>query len=220
LSPTRIAEQARECMDATMVSHPSYEHANPADIASSSSGDPLNRALGIVALAGLAAMIVICLVVQWRRSDLNWLAVPLSMYLEGPYGAWVQASFFALAPGVVALAIGSYRALGKHVCSVISMALFIIAAVALCVMASNLPDATRWPVTRHGTIHQWAAFATFMGTIIAMLVQSWRLRLDPRWRQQFASAITIAMVAFVCFWVFALVVLWLWRAAWQLVRAG
>lgn len=35
----------------------------------------------------------------------------MSIYVQGPYGRWVQASFFAPAPGIAALGIGWYRAL-------------------------------------------------------------------------------------------------------------
>jgi hypothetical protein len=75
-----------------------------------------------------------------------------------------------------------------------------------------------------------------MGTILAILVQSWRLRLDPHWRPHFSGALAIAIAAFVYFWIFALirpiprglgeqavialVVLWLWRASWHLMRTG
>jgi uncharacterized membrane protein YozB (DUF420 family) len=219
-----------------MVTRPAHHDVSPGPGVRLRAADPVNRALGFIALLGLAIMIVICLLVQWLRTDLNWITVPLSMYLEGRYGAWVQASFFALAPGVVALATGTYRALDARARSIIPAGLFILAAVALCVMACHMPDATPWPVTRHGIIHQWAAFATFMGTTLAMLVQSWGLRRDRRWHRRYRQALAVAIAAFVGFWLFALIraiprgagekavialaLLWLWRAAWQLLRAG
>jgi hypothetical protein len=67
-----------------------------------------------------------------------------------------------------------------------------------------------------------------------MLLQSWRLRYDPRWRAHFRSAFVLAAVTFVALWTYALVkpiprglgekivialiLLWLGRAGWWLAR--
>jgi hypothetical protein len=68
----------------------------------------------------------------------------------------------------------------------------------------------------------------------AALLQSLRLRFDPRWRERFIEATTIASACVVYFRVYArspiprgigekavlaLVLAWLWRASWWLVRA-
>ena len=175
-----------------------------------------------------------CVLVQFLRTDLDWITVSLSIYVKGPYGRWVQASFFAPAPGIAALGIGWYRALDRRARSVFPLILFLVAAAALCITASFIADATRWPTTLHGTIHQWAAFGTFICVTTAALLQSLRLRFDPHWREQFIEATTIATVCVVYFWVYALspiprgigekavitlVLLWLWRTSWWLVRA-
>ena len=203
--------------------------------ATSTRADSLTRALGIVALAGVAFITVTCLLVQFLRTDLDWITVSMSIYVEGPYGHWVQASFFAPAPGIAALAIGWYRALDRRARSVFPLVLFVVGAAALCVTAFFIADATRWPTTLHGTIHQWAAFGTFICVTTAALLQSLRLRLDLRWRGHFIEAATIASASVVYFWVYALspiprglgekavialVLLWLWRASWWLARSA
>lgn len=200
----------------------------------STRADSLTRALGVVALIGVAFITVTCLLVQFLRTDLDWITVSMSIYVKGPYGHWVQASFFAPAPGIAALGIGWYRALDQRARSAFPLILFLVAAAALCITASFIADATRWPTTLHGTIHQWAAFGTFTCVTTAALLQSLRLRFDPYWREQFIEATTIASVSVVYFWVYALspiprgvgektvitlVLLWLWRASWWLVRA-
>jgi len=116
---------------------------------------------------------------------------------------------------------------------VFPLILFLVGAIALCVLASFTADATRWPVTLHGRIHQWAAFATFLCITTAALLQSLRFRCDARSREQFIEATTIAAVCVVYFWIYALspiprglgekvvialVLAWLWRAAWWLLR--
>lgn len=195
---------------------------------------PLARALGIVALIGLAMISVVCLLVQFLRTDINWITTSMSLYVAGPYGDWVQASFFAPAPGIAALGVGWYRSLDRNARSVIPLVLFVAGAVGLCVLASYTADATAQPVTLHGLIHQWATFGTFVCITTAMLVQSWLMHRDPRCRGRCPAALTIAAIAVVYFWIYALVkpiprglgekvviglvLLWLWRAAWWLVR--
>lgn len=214
-----------------MNTHPVTSRVEPVRDAISTHADSLTRALGIVALIGVAFITVICLLVQFLRTDLDWITVSMSIYVEGPYGRWVQASFFAPAPGIAALGIGWYRALHQRARSVFPLILFVVAAAALCVTAFFVADATRWPVTVHGRIHQWAAFGTFICVTTAALLQSLRLRFDPYWHEQFIEATTIASVSVVYFWVYALspiprgvgekavialVLLWLWRASWWL----
>ncbi|MGH8189871.1 MAG: DUF998 domain-containing protein [Rhodanobacteraceae bacterium] len=196
--------------------------------------DPVARALGIVTLIGVAVISVICILVQFLRTDLSWIATPMSIYVIGRWGVWVQASFFAPAPGIAALGVGWYLVLGRRARSLIPLALFVAAGVALCFVGAFVTDTTPWPVTLHGKIHMWAAFSTFVLVTTAMVVQSWCFRLDPRWRKHFPDAVAIAGVTIVYFWVYALfhpiprgigekvfiglVLLWLWRAAWRLVR--
>lgn len=217
-----------------MNTHPVASRVELARDATSTRADSLTHALGIVALVGVAFITVTCLLVQFLRTDLDWISTSMSIYVKGPYGRWVQASFFAPAPGVAALGIGWYRALDRRARSVFPLILFMVAAAALCITAFFIADATRWPTTLHGTIHQWAAFGTFICVTSAALLQSLRLRFDPHWREQFIEATTIASVSVVYFWVYALspiprgigekavialVLAWLWRASWWLVRA-
>ncbi len=196
--------------------------------------DDLTRASGIVALVGFAVIVVTCLTVQFLRTDLDWITTSMSVYVMGPYGAFVQASFFAPAPGIALLGIGWYRTLNRRARNLAPLVLFVVAAAALCVMAANLADTTNHPVTLHGEIHQWAAFATFVCITTAMLLQSWLMHHDVRCRGRCPAALTIAAVAVAYFWIYALVraiprglgekvvialvLLWLWRAAWWLVR--
>lgn len=215
--------------------HPVTRCVEPAHDATSTRADSLTRALGIVALTGVAFITVTCLLAQFLRTDLDWITVSMSIYVKGPYGRWVQASFLAPAPGIAALAIGWYRALDRRARSVFPLILFVVAAAALCITAFFIADATRWPTTLHGKIHQWAAFGTFICVTTAALLQSLRLRFDSHWREQFIEATTIASVSVVYFWVYALspiprgvgekavialVLLWLWRASWWLVRCA
>ena len=80
----------------------------------SSGADALARALGGVALVGVAFITVTCLLVQFLRTDPNWSTTSMSIYVTGPYGTRVRASFYAPAPGIAALGIGWNRALDRR----------------------------------------------------------------------------------------------------------
>jgi len=195
---------------------------------------PVARALGAVALIGVAAFAIACGAAQWLRSDYDWLRVPLSFYVLGRNGRVVEASYFVLACGLAALGIGWYRTLCRGARSAAPMLLFVLAAVALCVTAGEFTDIPGQPPTLHGVVHVIAANATFLCITVAMLLQSWRLRRDPRWRARFRTAFTLAAITFVALWIYALaktiprglgekvvialILLWLWRASWRLLR--
>lgn len=203
-------------------------------VAASAPDDRLARACGAIALVGVAVYAVACGAAQFLRPDYNWLGVPLSFYVLGPYGSAVEASFFVLAAGLAALGIGWYRALSRGARSAAPLLLFEIGAMALCVTAMEFTDVPNRPPTLHGFLHVFAAGTTFICVTVAMLLQSWRLRRDPRWRAYFHSAFTLAAITFVALWIYALVkpiprglaekvvialiLLWLWRVAWWLVR--
>lgn len=194
----------------------------------------LPRALGALSLIGIATFAVVCAAVQVLRRDYDWLQVPLSFYVLGRYGGLVEASYFALAPGLAALGVGWYLALDRKARSVAPLLLFVCAAIALCITAAEFTDVPNGPHTLHGTVHVLAAMATFLCVTVAMLLESWRLRFDAHWRNGFRSAFALAVVAFIALWldalvksiprglgekiVIALILVWLARAAWWLAR--
>ena len=191
------------------------------------------RVLGAVALLGVAAFAGACTAAQILRPDYNWLAVPLSFYVIGPYGSMVEVGYFALAPGLAALGIAWYLALDLEVRSIPPVVLFILSAAALGVTATEITDVPGGPHTLHGHIHVLAAVITFLSVTVAILLQSWCLRGHRRWCKDFPFAFVLAVIAFVALWadalikviprglgekvVIALILLWLWRSAWRLM---
>lgn len=203
-----------------------------------SSPSPLSRTrvrgLGNVALIGMSLFVAMTVVVQCLRHDLDWQNAPLSFYLLGPYGHWLQAAYVLLAVALVLLGAGYYLALPGSGRSAAAWLLFACAGAGLCVTAlahSNLPD--RAP-TLEGWVHGTAAQAAFLCVTTAMLLQSWRLRTAPRWRHHFLAAFMLALLCFAAIWVdalwhgmprgleqrlaIALIMCWLLQAAWWLRR--
>lgn len=163
-----------------------------------------SRALGNVALVGLLLFIVVAVAVQALRDDLDWMGAPLSFYLLDAYGHWLQAAYIALASALAALGAGYYLALRDGRRSAAPWLLFVCAGIGLCATAlahSNLPD--RAP-TLEGFVHGIAAQTAFLCVSVAMLLQSWWLRANPRWRPRFAPAFALALACFAGIWVDAL----------------
>lgn len=185
-------------------------------------------------MIGVFVFDAICFAAQFLRTDFDWLRVPLSFYVLGPHGGMVEASYFVLALGLAALGLAWYRALDHNARSAVPLLLFVTAAIALCVTAAEFTDIPGRPPTLHGHVHVAAAFVTFVSITVAMLLQSWRLRGAPHWHRCFPSAFVLAALTFIALWIYALVkpiprgvgekvvialiLLWLWRAAWWLVR--
>ncbi len=166
------------------------------------------RSAATGALIGLAAFCTAAVAVQFLRPDLDWLQAPMSFYLLGPYGYWLQAAYFALAYALAGLAFGYHRALAPQARSAAPAVMFALAAIGLCVTAvadSNLP---RREPTLQGWVHGTSAQAAFLFVTTAMLLQSWRLRGDARWRSRFAPAFLWAAVCFAAVWILSF-----WRDA-------
>jgi hypothetical protein len=164
--------------------------------------------MGNFGIVGVGAFVAACTAAQFLRADLDWQRTPLSFYLLGEYGPWVQAGYFALAIALVSLGLGFYRVLQPVARSAAPLLLFTIAALGLCVTAvmdSNLPGRAE---SLEGFVHGIAAQAAFLCVTTAMLLQAWRLRADLDWRTRFAPAFTLAAACFIAMWVHAL-----WRDA-------
>lgn len=215
---------------------PSRVSLHAARMTSAGPNDPLVRALGALALTGVTVFALVCGAAQLLRTDYDPLGMPLSFYVIGPCGGWVEAAYFVLSPGLIALGVGWYRALAHGARSAAPLLLFTVTAIALCITAVEFTDIPGQPPTLHGYVHVMAALVTFLCATVAMLLQSWRIHADPRWRGHFPSAFVIAALAFAALWIDALarpvprglgekivivlILIWLWRAAWWLARGA
>lgn len=162
-----------------------------------------NHRLGGYALVGIVAFVLICSAAQLLRTDLDWLKAPLSFYLRGDHGVWVQMAYFALAMAMLGLGFGFYRALQPDARSGAPLLLFVCAAVALCVTALAEGNMPMRPPTLEGFVHGMAAQTAFLCVTTATLLQSLRFRIDARWRRRFALAFSVAVVGFVALWIHA-----------------
>ncbi len=173
-------------------------------LSASASSPALIRRIGAAAWAGLLIFIIIAVMVQWRRQDLDWVDAPLSFYLLGTCGHWLQAAYFVLAAALGLLGWGYFLALPVAARSAAPWLLFACAGLGLGVTAlahSNLPGR---PPTFEGWLHGLAAQSAFLCVTVATVLQSWRLRGARRWRPRFAPALALALAGFAGIWADAL----------------
>lgn len=160
--------------------------------------------LGTIALIGMAAFLCACIAAQFLRTDLDWVQVPNSFYLIGPYGWMVRTGYFAMSLVLILFAVGGYLALHRTARSAAPVLLFVVGAVALSVTAIERTPVAGQPLVLEGYVHGVAAQTAFLCTVTAMLLQAWRLRGDARWKPWFRPAFLYAMTCFVLLWVQAL----------------
>lgn len=167
--------------------------------------DAACRWWGVAAMLGLAYFFISSLVLQFVRSDYDWVNAPLSFYLVGPNSQWLIAGFFALAMGVFCVAIGLHLGLTTAALRRTSLALFLVDSIAICVVALVHTDTSggNGP-TPHGVVHYIAATIAFLSVTLGMLTQSWRFRSDRRWQRHFRRAFPLAVVTFAGLWLYAL----------------
>lgn len=166
--------------------------------------DPLLRPLAGIAMGGVALFAVSAVALQLVRAELDWIRTPMSFYLLGGEGRWLQAGYVALACAIAALAAGWYRALPEAARSGAPTLLFLLAAAGLGVTAFAPTNQPGSPPTFAGWVHGVAAQTAFLCVTAAMLLQAWRLRADRRWRRRFVVAFTVALIAFAGVWLLAL----------------
>jgi hypothetical protein len=162
------------------------------------------RAIGLIAFAGVVAFFVICAAAQLLRTDLDWIATPLSLYLTGPGGYVVKVAYIGLSVSLLLIGYGFYRKLAPEARSAAPLLLFSVAGVALSVTALSEIPAAADPTGIHAYVHGIAAMTTFLCVTVAMLLQSWRLRGDARWRGSLRLALALALAAFVALWIYTL----------------
>lgn len=195
------------------------------------------RAHGAIALAALCALVLFtatALWTQWARQDLDWAQATLSLYLHGPWGLALRSAYCVLAVAIMLLAWSLHAASRSPRRSAAAPLLFWMAACGLMGVAigdSWLP--THAPLLAP-LVHGLAANTAFLCVSVAMLLQSWYLRADPRWSRWAGAAWGWAWLCFVLLWlhvlwrgpprgagqklVIAAVVLWLLAVALQAWR--
>lgn len=181
--------------------------------------------------AAVVAFAAIAMILQFTRADLDPIAMPLSAYLRGPGGAWLRGAYGFMALALAGFAYGGYRAMPVPSRSALAGALFLVAALALPVVACTVLFESTPSESLAQFVHGEAAQTTFLCLVMGMVLWS------SRWRRATGRSLglLLAWLAFVQMWVLALwkglppgatqkllivlILLWLAWAARQLASA-
>ena len=183
----------------------------------------------------VAAFIAVSGAAQFWRTDLDPLAVPLSIYLTGPGGAYVRLTYYLMGAALIAFAAGAYQATTAPLRSALALVLFTVPGLLLPMVAATelFKDTPQGNLAAF--IHGEAAQATFLTLSFGMLLLSSRWRRDPRLGASRYPGLILAWLATITLWLqvfmrnlphglmqkllIVLILLWLGWAARQLLRA-
>jgi hypothetical membrane protein len=163
----------------------------------------LSLSIGLLIIA-IADFVLTAGVLQWTRSDLDPIAMPLSAYLVGHGGRWLRTAYYVMAASLAALAWASYRVTEVSQRSRLASALFVAAAITLPAVAITTLYAYGPQENLARLIHSMAAQTTFLCLVMGMLLLSSRWRRDLRLRHHSRAGVVLAWLAFVQMWLLAL----------------
>lgn len=158
----------------------------------------------LLAVVALVVFIATTLWTQWVRQDLDWVQATLSLYLHGPWGLALRCAYGALALAIMLLAYSLHVGSRSPRRNLAAPGLFWAGALGLLGVAigdSWLPQ--RAPLLAP-LVHGLAANTAFLCVSVAMLLQSWYLRADPRWLRWAGLAWAWAWLCFVLLWLHVL----------------
>jgi hypothetical protein len=124
------------------------------------------------ALIGPLAFLLTAIAVQALHPSYDWRHAPLSFYLSGPHGAWLQWAYALLAAAISAQAWLSWRAERSGLWNTGALLLFFGGSVALVVTAvyPGGSPAAAVPAFEH-RLHLWSALLAFGLTGLGLLLR-------------------------------------------------
>jgi len=162
------------------------------------------RAAAHLMLAAVAAFAIVCGAAQFWRTDLNPIAVPLSLYLTGPGGGYVRLVYDLMGLALVGFAVGSYCATSAGQRSVLALLLFVLAGLLLPIVAATELFLRTAHEAAAALLHGLAAQATFLMLSFGMLLLSSRWHRDARFKKRPLMGLTLAWLATAVLWLRAL----------------
>lgn len=195
---------------------------------------PAIKVMARLMIVAIIVFVSVCAAAQFWRTDLNWIAIPLSSYLFGPGGVYVRCAYDLMGIALLGFAWAIYAATAPAQRSTLASILFAAAGFALpIVAATELFRGTVYEDIAH-LVHMLVAPATFLWLSFGMLLLSSRWRHDPHMKKGSRPGIALAWMATFILWfqvlvpglpngfweklAIALILLWLGWAALHLLR--
>ncbi|RAO77864.1 DUF998 domain-containing protein [Dyella jiangningensis] len=164
---------------------------------------PLQRLSIALLYAAVVAFALTAGALQFTRTDLDPMAMPLSTYLRGPGGACLRGAYDLMAASLAVFAFAGYRATLRAQRSALASMLFMVAALALPVVAHTVLFENTAQENLARLLHGLAAQATFLCLVMGMLLWSSRWQREEGVRKRRAGVV-LAWLAFVQMWMLAL----------------
>ncbi|HVN80693.1 MAG TPA: DUF998 domain-containing protein [Terriglobia bacterium] len=160
----------------------------------------LNLVVSYVTIISIVYYVIAILLLHLLRTDYDPGYRYLSEYVVGPYGALMTSTFFVLSIGSLALSLGLWRSVSSKL-RFLPGHLFWLAWACAVFLAGIYPgDLQGSPQTRIGQIHNQMGAVAFPSAALALLLLSFPLRWEQRWRPLWGTAVVLSLAVVVCFW--------------------
>jgi len=120
----------------------------------------------------------------------------VSAFVIGRYGSLQVAAFFALAVGLLCLAVGLRRTLPTGIWLRAGVVLLVACGVATAVAGAFTTDLPGAPATACGIVHGVAGDIGYLALLGAMVAVSLHFAGDQRWRRLFRWSAGLALLSF------------------------
>ena len=162
----------------------------------------------LAVVVALLLFLIIAIVLQFARDDLDWVRATLSLYLHGPYGVLLRGAYCLLALAIAALGLMLYRQARGSARRGLPPGLFAVAGFGLAGVAIGDSWLPQHSPLLAPLLHGLAAQTAFLCVTVAMLLQAWCFGRDARWRGLYRLAWIWAWLAFAGLWLHVL-----WRGS-------
>jgi hypothetical membrane protein len=165
-----------------------------------------------IAIGCIVSFFLVVAILHALRTDVNPVRQAVSNYAIGPYSFLMISAFFALALGMLSLALGLARGMELTRPAVVALRLLRLASIGLVVVGIfpgdvNVPHP---PATVTGFVHWIAAGISFLSLMIAAFLLSYCFKGDERWQWIHRSSSILAYSAVAALGVFAMLALIGW----------
>jgi hypothetical membrane protein len=140
------------------------------------------RGLGTLILASVVYYVSVISAMHLLEPEFSPIRAPMSAYVLGAYGPLMTTTYFVLSAGLLGVAFGLVRTLGRTRVARIAFAVVLVAAAGVS-LAGIFPMDFPPPVrTSSGRLHALGGGMAFPGMTVGLSLFSLSLRRDIYWR--------------------------------------
>lgn len=165
----------------------------------SNAGDPLNTIAACITLSSIIYYATAIIMLHILRTDFDPSYRYLSEYVNGPYGALMASTFFALSLASLALLLGLWRSVSSKIRFAPGMLLWLAWAGAVFFAGVYPSDLQESPATWNGHIHNQMGMIAFPCATLALPLLSLPLRWDRNLHSVWAPTMFLSLPVVISF---------------------